>query len=393
MSEMLNLLPIYALNLMPSKVCISLLMLISCFFDTGTNSDMSYTFLDISIGKAPSNRVILELFDNLAPQTCHFFKSLLSSTPGYKSTLFTRVIEDFMIQGGNVPDEASLNCPSEMENQNFPVDKPGLVGMARTSAAEKNAQFFITLVEATHLNGQHTIFARVVKGMEVVERIGGTDVDDEDRPVEGSEVVIVGCGELQQRQKKVEETPGSPERTGRHVDGERERQRSVSPRRDSENRIKRSRSPREDKDERRRRSSSRDGERRHRHHHRHHRHHRQSENDHGDLNQNDGKRDIERSGRHHPTRDDRNTDSSRRDSIPTGPRAYHERRQQHRPESNYGRLGYDTGYDDWRDDEDRLREMERQRDEERGREEPQVIFKGRGTMKYREPRNFGSSRY
>src|SRR5579859_6348594 len=155
---------------------------------------MSYAFLDISIGRAPSNRVIIELFDKIAPETCHFFKSLLSSSPGYKSTLFTRIIEDFMIQGGDVPEEASLNCPSEMENPTYPVDKPGLVGMARTSAAEKNAQFFITLVEAQHLNGQHTIFGKVVKGMEVVDRIGGVEVDDEDKPVEGSKVLIVGVG-------------------------------------------------------------------------------------------------------------------------------------------------------------------------------------------------------
>lgn len=349
---------------------------------------MSYAFLDISIGKAPSNRVIIELFDKLAPETCHFFKSLLSSSPGYKSTLFTRVIEDFMIQGGDVPEEASLNWLSEMENQTYPVDKPGLVGMARTSAAEKNAQFFITLVEAEHLNGQHTVFGKVVKGMEVVERIGAVEVDDEDEPVKGSEVLIVGCGELQQRQK-VEEKPVSPERKKKLVEEERER--SVSPKRDDESLRKRSRSPMEDKEERRRRSSSRDGERRHRHHHHHHRHHRRPENGNG-LDKNDGDRDTERSERRHSRHNDRGADSSRRDSIPTGPRAYQERRQ-HRPESNYGRLGYDTGYDDWREDEDRLRETERQREQERGREEPQVIFKGRGAMKYREQRSFGSSRY
>jgi cyclophilin family peptidyl-prolyl cis-trans isomerase len=349
---------------------------------------MSYAFLDISIGRAPSNRVIIELFDKIAPETCHFFKSLLSSSPGYKSTLFTRIIEDFMIQGGDVPEEASLNCPSEMENPTYAVDKPGLVGMARTSAAEKNAQFFITLVEAQHLNGQHTIFGKVVKGMEVVNRIGGVEVDDEDKPVEGCKVLIVGCGELQQREK-VEEKPVSPERKKKLVEEDRER--SVSPRRDDETRRKRSRSSREDKYEQRRRSSSRDGERRHRHHHHHHRHHRRSKYGDSELDKNDADRDTERS-ECHTKHDDRDADSSRRDSTPTGPRAYQERRQ-YRPESNYGRLGYDTGYDGWRDDEDRLREIERQREEERGREEPQIIFKGRGAMKYREPRSFGSSRY
>src|SRR6202035_1435179 len=144
---------------------------------------MSIVFLDISIAKGPSHRVIIELFDNLAPETCHFFKSLLTSSPGYKSSPFHRVIEDFMIQGGDIPADDSLRYPAEMENQTYPVDRAGIVGMARTNAAENNAQFFITLVEAGHLTGQHAVLGRVVKGMEAVEKIGRVEVDEEDRPV------------------------------------------------------------------------------------------------------------------------------------------------------------------------------------------------------------------
>ena len=353
-----------------------------------STSKMSFVFLDISIGKAASHRIIIELFDTLAPKTCLFFKSMLSSSPGYKHTAFHRIIEDFMIQGGSIPDSTSLNCPPEMENTAYPIDREGLVGLARTSPAEKNAQFFITLAGAEHLTGRHAVFGRVVKGMEGVEKIGRVEVDEEDRPVPGSEVVIVNCGELQQRQKKAEEKSVSPDRKRKDVN---ERERSVSPGRERESRRRRSRSPRDDERERRRRSSSRDGERSHRHHH-HHRHRRRSENgdDHKDDSKDDSRpRDSERRHSHY---EDRDADGARRDSIPTGPRGYKPYRQS-RPESNYGRLGYDTGYDDWRDDEDRLRDIERQRDAVREREEPEVIFKGRGAMKFREHRTFGSNRY
>jgi cyclophilin family peptidyl-prolyl cis-trans isomerase len=364
---------------------------------------MSYAFLDIRIGNSPSNRVVIQLFEDDAPKTGKFFKSLLSHENGYKGTRFQRVIEEFMIQGGDVAveDDASIpSGPATMENVERAVNKPGLVGLARKSVAEFNAQFFITLGNAEHLRGVHTIFGQVVKGMEFVKKISEVDVDDDDVPVAGSEVTIVNCGELQQRgnrqpppQKSV-----SPERKWRRPQDEenKEELREDEPsRRDTDSYIPRDRSPPRRDEDRRKRSrtpdSDSDTQRRHRHHHHHHHHrrHRKSVNE-GDRNEKNGHsiaaKPRERSRSPQRRKQDPPNTSQSRDTESTGRREYIPRRQERR-ESNYGRLGFVSGYDDeTRDDEYHLRDVERRREEDRENVEPAVKFKGRGAMKFLENR-------
>ena len=94
---------------------------------------MSYAFLDVKIGQSPSNRIILELYEKDAPETCRFFKSLLNHPQGYEGTRFHRVIEGFMIQGGDVDlekQDSVGSAPDKLENADHPIDKAGLVGLA-----------------------------------------------------------------------------------------------------------------------------------------------------------------------------------------------------------------------------------------------------------------------
>jgi cyclophilin family peptidyl-prolyl cis-trans isomerase len=342
---------------------------------------MSYAFVDIHIGNAPSSRIVIELFHKDAPETCQFFKSLLTGANGYKGTRFTRVIDDFMIQGGDVAlERTDATLPQDMENTDFKVDAAGLVGLARTNVAELNSQFFITLVPSEHLNGKHSIFGRVVKGMDVVHKIGGVEIDDNDVPLRSNEVVIVTCGELQPRRR---ESAPANDSTSRRSQPARERSRSLSPRGVHREKATRERSPRRaDKAERKPSPSANgQGDRpqddRHRHRHHHHRHksdrHSRSHGEHSERREKqDGSRTKERSR------------SPERSTVPTAPRDYRPRGDYPR-ESNYGRLGYDVGYDDdVRDDEYHIRQVERQRERDRGHEEPKVVFKGRGVMKFRE---------
>lgn len=351
---------------------------------------MSYVFLDVSIGKAPSNRLVIELFDKDAPQTCKFFKSLLSHPNGYKDTRFHRVIEEFMIQGGDINLEnisSTERTPDIVENSNHPVDKQGLVGLARTGATESNSQFFITLVPADHLRGVHAIFGKVVKGIETVEKISQVEVDNTDTPTPGNEAVIVNCGELQPRKAR-----GSPPRESQSTrklqesNGKR-KERSRSPRRDSEHHRRRSRSPDHRNNGHRRLRSSDDGgsdhPRRHQHHHRRH-HHGLTKTEEPSVSVD--RRTENRSETPEPKgsvrRQGPKTDSNEpRGNIPTGPRGYTSHRR-YQPESTYGRLTYDGYDDDIRDDESHLQAAERRRDEERGRDGQIITFKGRGAMKY-----------
>ena len=180
----------------------------------------------------------------------------------------------------------------------------------------------------------------------------------------------------------------SPHREGSSPEverNERSLERSRSPVRYSEHRRRRSRSPVAGETHRkhtREEPTEREG-RHHRHQHRHHHGHHKSHDKEADVEK-DETRPRERSATPENGEGARRRDEKKGD-IPIGPRGYRSR-QRYRPESNYGRLGYDVSYDDGeRDDEDRLREVERRRDEARsGKEEPKVTFKGRGAMKYRE---------
>lgn len=358
------------------------------------DNEMAYIFLDVQIGKSPPNRVIIQLFERDAPETCGYFKLLLNHPNGYRGTRFNRIIKEFIIQGGDVSphDDSIPAAPHVMENIALPLDKAGLVGLARGSASENSGQFFITLVPSAHLQGKHTIFGKVVKGIEWVEKLSRAEVDDTDSPTPGNEVVIATCGELQRRNPRRplsrESTP--PERTeeGRCDRNEKSQERIRSPRRENDRVRRQSRSP-EYREERKRHHSRdyADGDTRHHHHHHRHRHHREDHADgslehkmsrSGDRSESPKRREIG------DRREDSNRENERDRPIPTGPRGY-KPSSRHRHESSYGRLGFDP-YNDWdmRDDEYRLREAERQRDEEHGKVEPKIIFKGRGVMKFRE---------
>jgi len=111
-----------------------------------------------------------------------------STEPLYDSTIFHRVISDFMIQGGdpegtgrggpgyNFEDECPPNGPG--------FDRPGLLAMANAGPNTNGSQFFVTVVPTPWLNGKHTIFGEVIEGMDVVENISKVPTGAGDQPQE-----------------------------------------------------------------------------------------------------------------------------------------------------------------------------------------------------------------
>jgi peptidyl-prolyl cis-trans isomerase A (cyclophilin A) len=100
----------------------------------------------------------------------------------------TRVIPDFMIQGGD-PQGTGMGGPGYRFEDEVPpggpkFDRPGLLAMANAGPNTNGSQFFVTLAPTPWLTGKHTIFGEVVEGMEVVEKIGSTRTGAQDRPVE-----------------------------------------------------------------------------------------------------------------------------------------------------------------------------------------------------------------
>src|SRR5262245_2451524 len=109
-----------------------------------------------------------------------------ASGPYYDGTSFHRVIDSFMIQGGD-PTGTGTGGPGYTFEDETPddgpaFDRPGLLAMANAGPNTNGSQFFVTVSKTPHLTGRHTIFGEVVEGYEVVEKISKTDTDRRDRP-------------------------------------------------------------------------------------------------------------------------------------------------------------------------------------------------------------------
>ena len=127
----------------------------------------------------------IELFNDLAPKTVKNFTTLVGKK-FYDGLIFHRVIDQFMIQGGdpngNGTGGPGYEIPDEF-GKGLKHDKPGMLSMANAGPNTGGSQFFITLVPTPWLDGHHAIFGHVVSGMDVVEKIGKTPTDSQDRPL------------------------------------------------------------------------------------------------------------------------------------------------------------------------------------------------------------------
>src|SRR5205823_9994529 len=127
----------------------------------------------------------LELFDDDAPKTVENFTKL-ARDGFYDGVIFHRVIQDFMIQGGD-PTGTGSGGPGytfEDEFNDHPVER-GALAMANAGPNTNGSQFFIVTADACPwLDGKHTVFGRVTDGMDVVDAISAVDTDAADRPQE-----------------------------------------------------------------------------------------------------------------------------------------------------------------------------------------------------------------
>ena len=127
----------------------------------------------------------LELYPDDAPKTVENFERL-ARDGFYDGVTFHRVIPNFMIQGG-CPQGTGTGGPGytfEDEINQHKVVR-GALAMANAGPNTNGSQFFIvTAQEAPWLDGKHTVFGRVVEGMDVVDRIEGGETDARDKPVD-----------------------------------------------------------------------------------------------------------------------------------------------------------------------------------------------------------------
>jgi peptidyl-prolyl cis-trans isomerase A (cyclophilin A) len=128
----------------------------------------------------------IELFEDKAPITTKNFIDL-AEKDFYDGVIFHRVIDGFMIQGGD-PTGTGRGGPGYTIKDEFHPelkhDTEGILSMANAGPNTGGSQFFITLAPTPWLDGKHAIFGKVVKGMDVVQAIGKAPTLPGDRPVD-----------------------------------------------------------------------------------------------------------------------------------------------------------------------------------------------------------------
>jgi len=132
----------------------------------------------------------IELFEDKAPITTKNFIDLVTKN-FYDGLIFHRVIDDFMIQGGDPKGNGTGGPGYEIKDEFNPDLKhnaEGILSMANAGPNTGGSQFFITLKATPWLDNKHAVFGKVIKGLDVVKAIGKVKVGAGDKPVE--DVVI-----------------------------------------------------------------------------------------------------------------------------------------------------------------------------------------------------------
>jgi len=127
--------------------------------------------------------VTIELFDKMMPITTRNFRTLVEKG-FYDGTIFHRVIDGFMIQGGD-PKGTGYGGPGYTIKDELPPENRnarGTISMANSGPNTGGSQFFINVVDNHKLNPKHPAFGKVVAGMDVVDRIAKVPKDRDDRP-------------------------------------------------------------------------------------------------------------------------------------------------------------------------------------------------------------------
>ncbi len=180
-------------NLSILFICATMLGMVGCNDDYPDLEDGMYAEFNTNQGT-----FVAELYYQATPITVANFVSLAEGNHPmvdssfqdknfYDGLTFHRVIEDFMIQGGDPTGTGSgdpgFRFPDEIVDT-LTHDSKGYLSMANAGPGTNGSQFFVTLAETPWLDGRHTIFGQVVEGMEVVDSLGQVETGEQDRPTE-----------------------------------------------------------------------------------------------------------------------------------------------------------------------------------------------------------------
>ena len=141
--------------------------------------------------------IVIHLYSNEMPITTGNFQKLVEQG-FYDGVIFHRIIDGFMIQGGDPQGTGEggpgYNIQDEFTEGDLDKNDRGTISMANAGPNTGGSQFFINLVNNNYLDGKHPVFGKVVEGMDVVDKIAKVATDSQARPVE--EVKIISASIL-----------------------------------------------------------------------------------------------------------------------------------------------------------------------------------------------------
>ena len=146
------------------------------------NTSMGTMLIKLTYEKTPVTVAnFIALAEGRHPKVSDNFKGIKY----YDGTIFHRVIDNFMIQGGDPFGNGSGGPGYKFLDEidlSLNHDKPGVLSMANSGPGTNGSQFFITEVATPHLNGRHTVFGHVIKGIEVQDAISNVETAIANRP-------------------------------------------------------------------------------------------------------------------------------------------------------------------------------------------------------------------
>ncbi len=159
-----------------------------------TNTNTDQTTSKVTKVKLETNQgdIIIELYSKEMPITTGNFEKLVKEG-FYDNIIFHRIIDGFMIQGGD-PTGTGMGGPGyeikdEFTQSSLDENNRGTISMANAGPNTGGSQFFINLVDNNSLDGKHPVFGKVVEGMDVIDKIAKLPTNQQDRPLEEVKII------------------------------------------------------------------------------------------------------------------------------------------------------------------------------------------------------------
>ena len=166
-----------------------LILLNGCVLQTENMKKGNTSTEKIVLLKTTLGDIQIRLYSDM-PVTAGNFEKLVKEG-FYDGVIFHRVIDGFMIQGGD-PEGTGMGGPGYTIKDEFTShnkNNRGTISMANAGPNTGGSQFFINLVNNNFLDTKHPVFGEVIKGMDVVDKIGQTATDSQDRPLREVKII------------------------------------------------------------------------------------------------------------------------------------------------------------------------------------------------------------